>query len=474
MDSQLQQAFMDLSLVEPMPTPITEAKDMLFKFSGTRSAVATFEPLCVISARRGQVTALCVSAIGFVAIAYDSGFFILIDLRGPAIFHAARCDNFEVKKKDRMFKKPATPKVSSSIVEFVTAVSFLAMNVESRISLVAVLGTNQGRVISFELLKDSNGMYTAIMHNVLSISTLSSVQAVYACNQFGEALTATGLRLASINTDAEVPECLLVVADEEVVSYSDLSTKIASSLFRAPMANGNAQIVTIPNTGIVVLAIIQHSNTIELFSIPELKSLGTSSLRRNPAGQATILDDGHVIVHDDAHSLSLFDLFGKSQKLETRPQSELYDALKQAAIPRPTISNWAWVTGTQYVKPTDLDHIITGGTRPLSKRALERLAASEKQQALLERQAASRDKASNRAVLQNARLAGGNDRGNGRNAYGEMQQHGQERGERISQVNDVFDNISKASGEWLSEIDKMTSNAKKSAGKAALKSFLGF
>ena len=131
------------------------------------------------------------------------------------------------------------------------------------------------------------------------------------------------------------------------------------------------------------------------------------------------------------------------------------------------------MTGTQYMKSADLDLIITGGVRPLSKRAMERLAASQRQEALLEREVAH-SSAADKARLESARNVGGTSRRTGRNAFGDMQQSGQERGERVSQVNDVFENITKASGEWLSEIDKMTASAKKSAGKAALKNFLGF
>lgn len=467
-------AFLDLSLVDPMPSTVAAASNMLFAFSTPSSALATLSPRCVVSARKGQVSALTVSDVGFVGVAYDSGSFLLIDLRGPAIFFVGECSLLEMKKKDGMFKKTTNNTPTAHRDEHATAISFVTMTVDGRLSLVALVGTTRGRCISLELLKAPNGVYSALLQSIYTVSSCTAIKCILGCNQFGESIMANGSHLSTINMDADIPDCVLLVAADEVVCLSGLSHRLASVTFRGSGAV-SAEICTLAGTETLVLAVSQRSDTVEVFAIPSLHAFGSCTLSASPTNlPPTITDHGDVLLADDHGSMTLTNILGQGSSLSEQREIELFDTMKQPSIPRPTISTWAWVTGTQYVKPADLDLIISGGNRPLSKRALERLAASEKQQALLQRQAASRDKMANRATSQANRNIGGNDRATGQNAFGDMQQGGNERGELVSHVNDVFDNISKASGEWLGEIDKITSNAKKSAGKAVLRNYLGF
>ncbi len=46
--------------------------------------------------------------------------------------------------------------------------------------------------------------------------------------------------------------------------------------------------------------------------------------------------------------------------------------------PRPTISNMQWISGTQYVSPTDLDILIWGPDRPPSKRMMAAAAEEDR------------------------------------------------------------------------------------------------
>lgn len=474
-DDALGQALADLSLLDPMPSPIAEAQGMLFKFTGSKSDTAIARPYCVLSAHRGGVTTIRVSDIGFVAIGYDSGYLIFIDLRGPAIFYANSCDRLETRRRDSVFRKSTTPKLSQGPIEYASAISIMSLSVESRLSLVVVVGTNTGRVINFELLKEQTGAYTALLVNVLVVPSGSSVRAILACNSFGEDASATGIHLSAMHTDTDSTDCLMLVSEKEVVSFRGLADKIASTAVRASGRIVSAKLLTTSDLDGVILGVGIEPNVIELFSVPDLQPIRALSFASEQRLSSPHLQsNGDIIFMEDTNNLVLFNVFGHGGKEADQPTAALFDALKQPASKRPTISSWAWVTGTQYVRASDLDLLLSGGERPLSKRVLERLAADERQRILIERSTASRDKVANRAAQQSLRNAKGNDRDTGRNTFGTMQAYGEERGERVSQVNELYENMSKASGEWLSEIDKLASNAKKTAGKAALKSFLGF
>lgn len=61
-----------------------------------------------------------------------------------------------------------------------------------------------------------------------------------------------------------------------------------------------------------------------------------------------------------------------------RSQDKLFNP--QALVPsRPTISNLQWISGTQYVSPTDLDLLIGGPDRPPSKRMMAAAAEEDRQ-----------------------------------------------------------------------------------------------
>lgn len=465
-DEQLADFVMDLSLVSPMPTPVKLAENMLFKFDSNNSTEAEVFPICVIQARRGQITSLKVSNVGFVAIGYESGLLMVVDLRGPAIFYANECSSIGAKKDKSIFKRADAVSPRPGDIEHPTACAFQATNLDGRLSLVVLVGTSLGRCICLELLKEASGVYEAVLSNVYSSSSTTAIRHIVGVGSIGESLDPTGSHLAELHTDANEPNCIFLVSDDEVTSVDSEMTKKYRTTFRGRGAR-SAQTIAIPGTPEVnILAIAQVSGGIEFFSIPELRVLGTSGLSGAANDTSSfITSSGEVFYNTEENELVQTNILGMSASRKRAPVA-LFDALKRPAIPRPTISNLAWITGTQYVRPSDLDLIISGGNRPLSQRAQERIAASAKQQELLGRRAIAQGKTADRSSLQSAKNTGGG-------AYGDMGTGGLERGERVNHINDLYDNISKASSEWLSEVDKMTSQAKKSAGKAAFKSLLG-
>lgn len=473
-DGEIDPSMIDYGSVRPMPSPVSNADGLLYKFDTVSSPGSGYLPIFVLHAQRGQISCIALSAIGFLVVGYESGFLMLIDLRGPAIFHTCECSSVTKKKEKSFFKGKGAANNKETSSEFATAASVMSMNVEGRLSLTAVVGTNLGRYITFELLKENTGAYSAIPAEVGNSQTPGAIRHVLGCNAFGEDLKASASHLATLYTDTDVSDSILLVSDAGVTSLTGTGKRSEKASFRGSGV-ACAEIVQDVNApGVLVLAAAQISGGVELYSIPDLNFLGSSTASVSSQDMLPYIDPkGNVVSGNRATGLMLTAIFGSGQLLRNQSADLLYDALKLPTIARPTISNWAWVTGTQYIRPADFDLIISGGDRPLSKNAQERLAAGERQQALLERQAAAREKSTARAA-DAQRNAGGYDRVTGRNAYGAMQQSGLERGERVGQVSEMYENIAKASGDMLTEIEKLTSSAKKSAGKAMIKNFLGF
>ena len=115
--------------------------------------------------------------------------------------------------------------------------------------------------------------------------------------------------------------------------------------------------------------------------------------------------------------------------------------------PRPTISNLQWISGTQYVSPTDLDLLVGGEGRPPSKRMVAAAAA--------ERGGAG---------------GGGGGAGGGANPRAGTAQEGwgeylsrqlNERTERLNIVDDAMNRLHETSQGWSEDVDKYVKKQKR-------------
>lgn len=123
--------------------------------------------------------------------------------------------------------------------------------------------------------------------------------------------------------------------------------------------------------------------------------------------------------------------------------------------PRPTISNMQWLSGTQYVSPTDLDLLIGGPDRPPSKRMMEAAAAEER----VARTGSSGGAAS-------ASRAGASQEGWGEYLTRQLN----ERTERLNIMGENMDNLNEQSAGWADDVNKFVGKQKRSMVLGSLKS----
>ncbi|ORY86798.1 lethal giant larvae like, C-terminal-domain-containing protein [Protomyces lactucae-debilis] len=455
----------DVSQVTPLPSPLPDAQNLLFGFEPSQAAA--FNPVCLLQANQGSVTTVKMSDVGFAAIGYETGMLCLVDMRGPAIIFMDTCERLQIRAEKGFFKRKSVFErpLPGSQPEYATCCEFLTMGIEGRLAITLVVGTSKGRTLILELLKDAQGMFSAVLnHAETGQPQEGAVTSILGCLATGDDLAARPEHLAMLQEDSGLPECLLIVTEKGVRSVTgNFKSTLGKADCRQSPAR-SAALITIPGSiNLVLLAVASGSNAVELFSVPALRPLGHLITPEHASASMVpfISTHGDVVCQSslEGGELALINMLGTGVTLRDVPPDALFDALKQPAMARPTISNWQWLSGTQHIKPSDLDTILSDGVRPLSKRAQERIRASEKQRQLVERQEQISQQ-QNERVRGAQRGALGRSR-EGRDTYGEMQQQGQERGERMSQLDETFENLSKASGDFLTEVDKFASNAKK-------------
>jgi syntaxin-binding protein 5 len=120
--------------------------------------------------------------------------------------------------------------------------------------------------------------------------------------------------------------------------------------------------------------------TTRAYSLPGLKEIGVanlSMLERSRMSNSIVTSSGDIFGFTSPSEIAMLGVWETGQPLSPS-QDQLFNP--EALIPpRPTISNLQWISGTQYVSPTDLDLLIGGPDRPPSKRMVAAAAAEERQ-----------------------------------------------------------------------------------------------
>jgi hypothetical protein len=119
--------------------------------------------------------------------------------------------------------------------------------------------------------------------------------------------------------------------------------------------------------------------------------------------------------------------------------------------PRPTISNLQWISGTQYISPTDLDLLIGGPDRPPGRRMI--VAAAEEQR------------------LSGAGTNASNPRaGTSQEGWGEyLTRQLNERTEKLNIMGNSMDSLQEQSATWADEVGKYVNKQKRNLVFGAIK-----
>lgn len=194
------------------------------------------------------------------------------------------------------------------------------------------------------------------------------------------------------------------------------------------------------------------------YSLPGLKLIGAQlSLRqmfeKERMGASRVLESGHILGWTGEHEIGLLYQWGKGVRPDAAaaaPADTLYNP-NTLPVPRPTISSLQWLAGTQHVSIADLDLLIGGPDRPMSKK---------QQQALRTAANAEREATRQRATGAEGSSSGGAE---GEGVFANMARTMRERTEKLTFTTDTMERLEESSASFAEDVGKFVSQQKRKA-----------
>lgn len=167
------------------------------------------QPFVLYDMAQGPITTLKISDVGFVGVGSEGGVFSIIDLRGPAvIFKSSMADFAKADKRGSFVKKGSG---SASGKDWPTVIEFGVMTLEgdNYSSIACFVGTNIGKVLTFKILPQPNGGYTAQFAGVTALADkIISIAPIVA--DTGKPAAATGPAVAALRSGQQTHGTLVV------------------------------------------------------------------------------------------------------------------------------------------------------------------------------------------------------------------------------------------------------------------------
>jgi syntaxin-binding protein 5 len=242
---------------------------------------------------------------------------------------------------------------------------------------------------------------------------------------------------------------LLAVTQTEIRVFKPATAKGASKSFDDQLCDV-AMVTEIPQYGFALVALFGDRTT-RAYTLPGLKELGRQGLPMLDASRtisASLTKTGDVFGWTGPSEIAVLPIWGTGKPLENSHDTLVNPELAMPS--RPTISNLQWISGTQYVSPTDLDLLIGGPDRPASKRMIA-AAAAEKQLS---------------APAPGTTVRGGASQ----EGWGDyLTRQINERTEKLNIMGDSVDNLQKSSNSWAGDVNKYVKNQKRNMLLGGLK-----
>ncbi|TVY62265.1 Lethal(2) giant larvae protein-like protein SRO77 [Lachnellula suecica] len=338
------------------------------------------QPFVLYDMAQGAITAIKMSDVGFVGIGSENGALCIIDLRGPAIIFSATMSDFIKPDKRSSFLKKGSSQASGK-PDWPTVIEFGVMTLEgdNYSSIACFVGTNMGKVATFKILPQANGGYTAQYAGSSALNdTIISITPIIAST--GKLASATGETVAALRTGHQTQGTLVAVSQSEARIFKPATAKGAHKSFDDFFCESAsvAEVETL-DRGCALVGVFGDGTT-RAYSIPSLKEIGVARLDmldKTRLSSSLVTSSGDIFGWTGPSEVAMLNTWGTNQSLPIRSHDQLFNP--EARIPpRPTISNLQWISGTQYVSPTDLDLLIGGPDRPPSKRMLAAAAEEER------------------------------------------------------------------------------------------------
>ncbi|KAF8860669.1 snare-dependent exocytosis protein-like protein [Acephala macrosclerotiorum] len=333
------------------------------------------QPFVLYDKAKGPITAVKMSDVGFVGVGSEAGVFSIIDLRGPAVIFSASLSEFIKADKRSSFMKKGNSATSGKpdwpvVIEF----GVMTLDGDDYSSIACFVGTNLGKVATFKILPQG-ASFTAQFAGLTSCSDrIISISPINA--DTGRLAPATGATVGALRTGTKTHGTLVVVTQTEARIFKPATAKGAHKTWDDFLCDA-ANVTDFEDRAHALVGLF-GDGTARAYSLPSLKEIGVAKvgmLDKTRSTNAIVTSSGDLFGWTGPSEIAMLGAWGAGQSLP-KSQDKLFNP--EALIPpRPTISNLQWISGTQYVSPTDLDLLIGGPDRPPSKRMI--MAAAEEE-----------------------------------------------------------------------------------------------
>ncbi|MCJ1471699.1 hypothetical protein MMC13_000339, partial [Lambiella insularis] len=312
--------------------------------------------------------------------------------------------------------------------------------------------------LTFRILPRSNGGYSAQLAGMSSLEDkIVSISAISADN--GQPASASPATVANLRDGFQLNGVVVAVTQSGARIFKPPGAKGASKTWHDCLCD-SASIVQYEDRGYSLVGLFGDGSA-KTFSLPGLKEIASTSLNNafdiRRFAEAIITPTGGVYGWVGPSEIAVLNPQGSGQDTTTS-LDKLYNP--EALIPpRPTISNIQWMSGTQYVTPSDLDILIGGPDRPPSRRMVEQMLSEEQQK---------------RAAARPTVASGSSSNGQEEGYLAYMQRQVQERTGRLNIMGDSMDKLEEQSSNWADDVGKFVSQQKRKAVMGIIGSKLGF
>jgi hypothetical protein len=402
-------------------------------------------PLTLLNMQNGPVTALKLSDVGFVAAGFEGGNVTVIDLRGPAIiFNASTSDFLKGDSRSGFGRKHSRSGSQQAKTEYVTSLEFSVMTLEGDpySSILLHVGTNSGHLATFKLLPEQSGRYR--VEFACSISLDDRIIRIAPINaDTGSAAYASQEAVSKLRQGGKVNGVLVAITTSGVRIFKPATNKGAHKTWDVALCQ-SASITRFEDKSYALVGLF-GDGTARAYSIPALKEIGSSKvcppLDPRRLNEALITGSGDILGWKGPSEIALLNVWGTGLVIH-RSKDTLFNP-ESLIPPRPTISNLQWVSGTQYVTPTDMDVLIGGPDRPPSKRMIAQARA---------------DEAEARRTGRVASSSSGNEE---ETYWGYAMRQMNERMEKLGTMNDNVNRLEEASSGWAQDVGKFVEKQKR-------------
>ncbi|KAI3402052.1 hypothetical protein diail_4026 [Diaporthe ilicicola] len=419
---------------------------------GEPSLKEGLQPWILYETGQGPITALCVSDVGFVAVGSEGGSISIIDLRGPTIILKASMADLAQKEKRSSFLRGHSSATAAKDYPVVIEFGILTLDDDNYSSIACFVGTAQGKVATFKLLPSGNS-YSAKLAGVVSLGdkvvAICPIQA-----DSGQPAAATPEIMGGLRNGQHVNGVLVVATQNEARIFKPATSKGASKSFDDVLCDA-AAIAEFELHGFALVATF-GDGSVRAYSLPGLKEISKAPLPMLDPTRCTstiVASTGDVIGWAGPSELVIIPVWGTGKGKDALNNDDKLINPDAAVPPRPTISNVQWLSGTQYVSPTDLDLLIGGPDRPASKRMIEAAAQEAK-------------------MARGGPAAGSSAAGAaGQEGWGEyLSRQLNERTEKLNIMGDNMESLNDQSQGWADDVNKFIGKQKRNVVMGGLKS----